>query len=113
MEGKNIMLALESTLRGQPVAVLGAGDLVSHLHRGDHAGDPANYRFNVFRLDGDLQVTHELRPGDLRDLIKLCQVLAFAIVDDGWIPRETSDSLRGLFDELDALTRRWSDTDDV
>ena len=109
MEGNN-MLALESISRSEPVVVLGAGDLVSHLHRGDDAGDPANYRFNVFRLSDDAQATHELRPCDLWDLIKLCQLLAFAIVDDGWIPVDTGSALGDLFDDLDALTQRWSRT---
>ena len=98
--------------RTEPVAVLGAGDLVSHLHRDEDADAPANYRFSVFRLSQGLQATHELRPCDLRDLVKLCQVLAFAIVDDGWTPTETRNSLRELFDELDTLTQRWSNTDD-
>ena len=70
--------------------MLGAGDLVSHLHRGEDAGDVAAYRFSVFRLSRELEATHELRPSDLHDMVKLCQVLAFAIVDDGWIPKETS-----------------------
>ena len=106
------MLAPETVSPREPVAVLGAGDLVSHLHRGEDADDPANYRFSVFRLSQELQPTHELRPCDLHQLVKLCQVLAFTIADDGWIPSQTRDSLRGLFDQLDALTRRWSNTDD-
>ena len=106
------MLAPKTPSRRKPVAVLGAGDLVSHLHRADDAHDPANYRFSVFRLGQELRATHELRPCDLRDLVKLCQVLAFAVVDDGWIPSETNESLRELFDQLDALTQRWSNTDD-
>jgi hypothetical protein len=106
------MLAPKAASRREPVAVLGAGDLVSHLHRGEDDNDPANYRFSVFRLSQESQATHELRPCDLHHLVKLCQVLAFAIVDDGWIRSETSDSLRELFDQLDALTRRWSNTDD-
>lgn len=106
------MLTRKTASRTEPVAVLGAGDLVSHLHRGEDADAPANYGFSVFRLSQDLQATHELRPCDLRDVVKLCQVLAFTIVDDGWIPTETSNSLRELFDELDALTRRWSSRDD-
>lgn len=106
------MLAPRTASRREPVAVLGAGDLVSHLHRGEDADDPANYRFSVFRLSQELQATHELRPCDLRDLVKLCQVLAFAIADDGWIPTNAGEALQGLFDDLDALTRRWSNTDD-
>ena len=106
------MLTPKTTSRTKPVAAFGAGDLVSHLHRGVDVADRANYRFSVFRLSQDLQATHELRSCDLRDLVKLCQVLAFAIVDDGWTPTETRNSLRELFDELDTLTQRWSNTDD-
>ena len=61
------------------VAILGAGDLVSHVHRCE--GDPSTteYQFNIFRLADDMRVTHELRACDLRDVIKLCQVLTFPI----------------------------------
>ena len=104
------MLTSKAASRTELVAVLGAGDLVSHLHRDVDADDLANYRFSVFRLSQNLQATHELRACDLRDLVKLCQVLTFAIVDDGWISTETRNSLRELFDELDALTQRWSNT---
>jgi len=113
MESKNAMSPLESTSRGRPIAVVGAGDLVSHLHQDEDVGDPANYRFNIFRLGDDSQTTHELRPGDLWDLIRLCQVLAFAIADDGWIPVDTGNALRDLFDDLDGLTQRWSNTKHV
>ena len=106
------MLAPKTASARESVAVLGAGDLVSHLRRGNDVEDSANYRFSVFRLSQELQATHELRPCDLPDLVKLCQILAFAIIDDGWIPTETSNSLRELLDELDTLTRRWSNTDD-
>lgn len=95
------------------MATLGAGDLVSHLHRSEDAGNPANYRFNVFRLSDDSQATHELRPCDLWDLIKLCQVLAFAIADDGWILEDTRKALRDLFEDLDALMGRWSTSNHV
>ena len=106
------MLTPSITQNKGPIAVLGAGDLVSHLHRAGEVGEVAGYRFNVFRLNRQLQATHELHHSDLHDMIKLCQVLAFAIVDDGWIPKETSDSLRQLCNQLDVLTRQWSDTDD-
>ena len=75
------MLASNKTAEsGQPIAVLGAGDLVSHLHRGDDESDPANYRFSAFRFSRELEATHTFRPCDLRDMVKLCQVLAFTIV---------------------------------
>ena len=102
------MLAPKTSPPSEPIAVLGAGDLVSYLHRGNDAEDPANYRFSFFRLSQELPSTHELRPCDLPDVVKLCQILAFAIVDDGWIPRQTRDSLRELVDALDSVTRRWS-----
>ncbi len=92
-----------------PVAVVGAGDLVSHVVRGDEVNDTANYRFSIFRLNADLRATHALRPEDLPDLIKLCQVVTVAIVDDGWLPDETRDALRKLEGELRMMTDRWSD----
>ena len=105
------MLVPKSTSRTVTVAVVGAGELVSHLRRSEDADDPVKYQFSVLRLTQDLKVTRELRPCDLHDVVKLCQVLAFAIVDDGRVLTETSDSLQVLLAELDDLTRRWSDTD--
>jgi len=103
------MLAPKTRGSGQPVAVLGAGALVSHLYRSDDERDSENYQFNVFRLDRKLAATHGFRPSDLRDFVKLCQVLAFTIVDDGWIPTDARKSLIDLANELDELTQRWSD----
>ena len=106
------MLAREETAPSQPIAVVGAGDLVSHVHRGANACDPANYRFCVFRLGRDLEVTQVLRPCDLQDMVKLCQVLAFSIADDGWVPADDREALAALADDLDELTQRWSKTTD-
>ena len=104
------MLTPKTTSTDQPIAVLGAGDLVSHVRRGDDPNDPANYRFNIFRFSQDLGATHEFRPSDLRDLVKLCQVLAFAITDDGWIPNDARHALLELFEDLDELTQNWSES---
>ena len=93
---------------GQPLAVVGAGDLVSRVYRLHDGGDDTSYRFRVFRLSSGLQTTHELWPSDLRDVIKLCQVLAFTVTDDGWLPRDDHDAVLRLFDELDRLTEQWS-----
>ena len=92
----------------RPLAVLGAGDLVSHLTRADNgAGD---YQFNVFRFGQLAEVSHALRPTDLRDLVKLCQVVAFAVVDDGWIGDEQRCELLDLIRELDQITGKWSNS---
>ena len=102
----------KKTSPGQPVAVLGAGDLVSHVQRADDSRGDANYRFNIFRLCEEMQATHEFRPADLRDLVKLCQILAFTITDDGWLPIDAQHVLLELFEDLDELTKSWSDRND-
>lgn len=91
----------------QPYAVLGSGDLVSHLQRQDVDADSKTYRFNLFRIEHDHQVTHGLRPNDLRAIVKLCQVLAFTIADDGWIPDDVRRELFELAADLDLLTHQW------
>lgn len=106
------MLASNTRATEQPIAVLGAGDLVSHLYRDQEELDSAEYRFNMFRLGTDMAVTHELRPCDLRDIVKLCQVLAFAIVDDGWSPPAVREALLELNERLDELTRSWKESGD-
>ena len=104
------MLAPNGTASGQPIAVLGAGDLVSHVYRGEDERDPADYRFSVLRINQELEVTHALRACDLRDMVKLCQVLAVSITDDGWISAAASKALNDLANELDELTGRRSET---
>ncbi|MEZ6097845.1 MAG: hypothetical protein R3E01_02625 [Pirellulaceae bacterium] len=97
---------------GQPIAVLGAGELVSHLYRDQVDIDTAEYRFNLFRLSVDMAVTHELRPSDFRDIVKLCQVLTFAILDDGWSPPVVREALLELNLQLDELTQSWKEPGD-
>ena len=92
----------------QPYAVIGAGDLVSHVHRDANETDGLAYRFNLFRLTHSSEVTHSFRPDDLRDVVKACQVLAFSIADDGWLPKSLGLELHDLAYELDAITQNWS-----
>ncbi len=98
-----------ATTSSRPIAVLGAGELVSHLRRFEDETCDTNYEFNAFRLGNDMQATHKLRPKDLRDVVKLCQVLAFAIADDGWLPNCTRSELFELAGDLDKITQKWSD----
>lgn len=91
----------------QPRAVLGAGELTAHLIQQNSSDGRACYRFNVFRVGRRLNATHLLRPQDLRDIVKLCQLLAFAIVDDGWIGDDLRGELTQLNRELDQVTAQW------
>lgn len=106
------MLAPDQQSKNEPIAVLGSGDLVSHLYRQIDGTDHAAYRFNIFRLNPDMAVTQELRACDLRDLVKLCQVLTFAIVDDGWCSAASQEVLLDLNEQLDQLTQSWRAFDD-
>ena len=94
----------------QPCAVVGAGDLVSHLQRANDDASTNEYRFSVFRFNEGMESTHALRPQDLRDMVKLCQVLAFAIVDDGWVSDELREELSQLANDLDLVTQSWSNS---
>jgi len=102
------MSANRQIRNSKPTAILGAGELVSHLFA--HEDTRKSYQFNLFRME---RMTGEPRswfePADLRDLVKICQVLAFTIVDDGWAAPEIPRELRRLFVELDELTQDWSD----
>ena len=90
----------------QPHAVLGAGSLTSHVYRIERAGE-VDYRFNCFRMNDELTVSHGLHPSDLRDLVKLCQVLSFTIADDGWLSQDVRLRLFMLAEQLDEVTRTW------
>ena len=98
----------------QPYFVAGAGELVSHVHRNRAGHNSLHYRFNIFRIDKKGEATNWLRPGDLRDIVKACQVLAFSIADDGWVEdsiREQLSELAELAEELQLITDSWEDND--
>lgn len=99
------MFERNAVAKTKPYAVLGSGNLVSHLRRDDVNYE---YRFNVFRTEQDESVTHGLRPDDLRALVKLCQVLAFTIADDGWLDDGLRAELFELADDLDYITHQWN-----
>jgi len=89
--------------------MLGAGPLVSAIWKTGHHRSGWRYRFNVYRHGSrDGQVSQLLRPADLPNLVKLCQVLATTLADDGCIPPELRGNLSELAERLDTLTRRRS-----
>lgn len=96
-----------STTNQTPYIIAGSGNLVSHVYRAD-CGDTVKYSFNVFKSPSDGGVTQLMGPEDLRDIVKVCQVLAFLIRDDGWESDELNDSLLELNLQLDSITSKWS-----
>lgn len=99
-----------STTNQTPYIIAGSGELVSHVYRTDY-DDCAKYSFNVFKSPSDGGVTQLMGPEDLRDIVKVCQVLAFLILDDGRESDELNDSLLELNLQLDTITSKWSETD--
>ena len=92
-----------------PCAVLGADELVSQLVRIVKDADSMAYAFNILRVDLDgTEAVPSFRPEDLRSLVKLCQVMAFAILDDGWVSDDCRTELTQLWHELDAVTSKWN-----
>jgi hypothetical protein len=90
-------------------AIVGAGDLVSHVRQTQDVNLEPRYRFNLMRLKANVDVTGSFRPDDLRDIIKVCQVIAFEIASDGWLPEQRQELL-DLATGLDALTQSWERT---
>lgn len=89
----------------KPYAMLGAGQLVSSLWKSgdDRAG--WTYRFNIYRMGGRSgHVSQLFQPADVKDLIKLCQVLAATLADDGCIASDLRTELASLFTRLDGIT---------
>jgi hypothetical protein len=106
LEGNNGMAEMSQNTSPKPYAMLGAGQLVSSLWKsGDNQGG-WTYRFNVYRMSGrNGHVSQLFRPADVQDLVKLCQVLAATLADDGCIPAEQRHDLADLSAKLDCITQ--------
>ena len=88
----------------KPSAMLGAGPLVSAIWRFSRKRRGWTCRFNIYRSNACTgRVSQLLRPGDVPDLVKLCQVLATTLADDGSIPARQRRKLADLAVKLDAI----------
>lgn len=94
----------------QPYFIAGAGELVSHVHRHENRQNNFQYRVNLFRIDSKGGVTNWLRPSDIRDIVKTCQVLAFSIADDGRVKNSLREQLAQLASELQLITDSWENS---
>ena len=90
----------------KPYTVLGAGRLFSLLWKAGDERSGWTYRFNIYRMSPRSgHVSQLLRPTDVPDLAKLCQVLAAALEDDGCIPVRHRRTLANLASHLDRILR--------
>lgn len=96
----------------KPYCSVGAGRLTSFLFK---QGDPRagwQYSFNLFCLtDSGGRVTQLFAPTDLTHFLKLVQVLAAVIADDGCLASEERDELLDLVADLDDFWNRKATQD--
>ena len=97
----------------RPMEIVGAGPLISTIWKlGDeHTG--WRYRFNLTRQTSDRgDFTNLFQPGDLVNFIKLMQVLAAVIADDGCLSQAERTTLKNLSMQLDDLLKGETDKTD-
>lgn len=90
----------------RPMEIVGAGPLLSTIWKlsDEHTG--WRYRFNLTRQTSDRSVFTDLfQPLDLVNFIKLIQVLAAVIADDGCLNQAERKTLKKLATQLDDLLK--------
>ena len=110
---KSAALKNDSPNQAKPYEVVGAGELTATVWKSGSENTGWHYSFNVFRqCCGSGEVSQLYRPSDLLSLVKLCQVLAFTLVDDGCVSRLERNESAQLVARLDAVTRAETKTPD-
>ena len=88
----------------KPYCSIGAGRLTSFVWKSGDEDCGWRYRFNLFRLGANGgRVTQLFAPADLMHLIKLTQVLASVIADDGCLSAVDRGVLKRLATDLDQM----------
>lgn len=95
----------------KPYAMLGAGPLTAALWKTGDIQSGWRYRFNVYRLNNSTgRVSQRFYATDVKHLVRLAAVLAFALVDDGCLPEPLRQELRDLATHLDDAIKGSSHT---
>ena len=103
MEIKTASMTFEN--RPKPYCMVGAGELASALWKTGDQVAGWRYRFNLFRMPSRSgRVSQLFRPADLTDIVKLCQVLAATLVDDGCLSPADRRALKQLVANLEQIT---------
>lgn len=86
--------------------IVGAGPLLSTIWKLGDERSGWRYRFNLTRQTTDRSVFTDLfQPGDLIHFIKLIQVLAAVIADNGCLNQADRTTLKNLATQLDDLLK--------
>ena len=88
----------------KPMEIVGSGPLLSSIWKLDDVAAGCRYRFNVIRETSDKGLFTDLfQPQDLGHFIKLIQVLAAVIADDGCLSPSERITLKNIAAQLDEL----------
>ncbi len=91
----------------KPYCTVGAGRLTSFVWKSGDENSRWRYRFNLFRLAAKGgRVSQRFAPADLIHFVKLTQVLAATIADDGCLSPVDRGVLKRLAADLDQLLLR-------
>ncbi len=97
----------------KPMGVVGAGQLASMIWKDGDQFAGWRYRFNLFRMDRrGKRISQLFRPSDVIHLVKLAQVLAAVLADDGCLTAVERGSLKRLADDLDQFWNQTASTVD-
>ena len=92
----------------KPMGMVGSGPLTALIWKSGHQDSGWRYQFSLFRQLRAGKVSQLFRPLDLIYFIKLLQVLAAVIADDGCLSPVETGVLRRVEQDLDQLLQRAS-----
>ncbi len=92
----------------KPMGMVGSGPLTALIWKKGHQDSGWRYQFSLFRQLKAGKVSQLFRPLDLMYFIKLLQVVAAVIADDGCLSPIETGVLRRVEQDLDQLLQRAS-----
>jgi len=95
-----------SAVAEKPMGMVGSGPLTALIWKNGHQDSGWRYQFSLFRQLKAGKVSQLFRPLDLMYFIKLLQVLAAVIADDGCLSPIETGVLRRVEQDLDQLLKR-------
>ena len=90
----------------KPMVMVGSGPLTALIWKKGHQDSGWRYQFSLFRQLKAGKVSQLFRPLDLMYFIKLLQVVAAVIADDGCLSPIETGVLRLIEQDLDQLLKR-------